>query len=64
MIDTIDMKVVRTVSETLVENLPPGDDVVVHTLTITLNGAHGGVDVRAELFQRNQADKHYSWRAG
>lgn len=63
MTDTIDRNVIRKVAETMIENLPPGENVVVHTLTITLNGAHGGVDVIADMFQGDQADKRYSWRS-
>jgi hypothetical protein len=49
MTDTIDARVMQRVTESISENIRPREDVFVHTLTITVNGAHGGVDVTAEM---------------
>jgi O-acetyl-ADP-ribose deacetylase (regulator of RNase III) len=63
MTDTIDDDVIRKVAGSIFENIRPGEDVIVHTLTVTLNGAHGGVDVIADIQVGPElADRKYSWR--
>lgn len=61
MIDKIDKTVVERVAETIVDNARPGS--TIHTLTIILNGAHGGVDVIADLDNPDGSPMNkYSWR--
>lgn len=62
MIENIDRDVLHRAADTMAENLPPGE-IIVHTVTITVNGAHGGVDVIAELFESDGPDRKYTWRS-
>jgi hypothetical protein len=56
MADTIDVPTIRKVCDSLLTEVPA--QAVVHTLVITLNGQHGGVDVTAGMYTPQNNENH------
>lgn len=59
MTDTISVATLRQVSDSLLNEVPT--DTVVHTLVITLNGEHGGVDVTAGMVTTDAEYENKTW---
>jgi hypothetical protein len=54
--DTLDSGVMHTAADAVESVLQEADTDIIHTVTVTLNGQHGGADVVIEGFDFDESE--------